>query len=146
MASGTEIFIIVFILLLVVTGIILTIYFVWRNDQKKRDGPNASVGNGGVGATGVGGFTGTIGPTGVGGFTGTNPPSSGNGGGFTGTIGGQPGKDDFFSMTSLLSSEPKFTAAVIHGYAVIALYNQRRNNFTCRRYDSRYTDVMRNGV
>ena len=38
MASGLEIFIIIFILLLVITGIILAIYFVWRNDQKKREG------------------------------------------------------------------------------------------------------------
>lgn len=51
MVSGVEIFIIFFILLIVITGIILTIYFVWRNEQKKKIPPgNGGAGNGNGGA------------------------------------------------------------------------------------------------
>ena len=62
MASGWEIFLIVFLLLLVIAGIILAIYFVWRHDQNKRKGPTSAPGNGG-GTNGPTGATGPTGPT-----------------------------------------------------------------------------------
>ena len=63
MASGLEIFLVIFIFLLVIVGISLGIYFVWRHDQKKR-GPTSAPSNGG-GTNGNGGTRGMTGVTGA---------------------------------------------------------------------------------
>jgi len=65
MASGLEIFLIIFILLLVIAGICLAIYFVWRHDQKKRGPTSAPINGGGGGSTGTTGATGATGVTGA---------------------------------------------------------------------------------
>jgi len=125
MASGAEIFLIIFILLLVITGICLAIYFVWRHDQKKRTGPTGGTGGGTNGGGGTTGMTGTTGATGT---SGDNFPKNQN--------------------FSIIANNPAYITSVSDEISFrdsVFLYEQ--NDFigsACQSYYFQYKDVTRN--
>ena len=114
MASGLEIFIIIFILLLVITGIILAIYFVWRNDQKKREGTKNGDGGDGGG------------------------DGDGNGGG---TVKNFP-KDKNFSIFSSSNSDLIAIPDQLNDTSNLFLYNQSTKIYPCELYYWIYTDKI----
>ena len=64
-----EIIVLIFFLILLLVGLGIGIYFVWREDQKKNNGPTGSTGGtgptGGTGGTGSTGISGPSGATGL---------------------------------------------------------------------------------